>query len=168
MRRRGNLGIWVNTDTLLYIKQIITKDLPYRIVNSIQYYVLTYKGKDWKRMGVCVCVDIYICIYTHTYIYITELLCCTLELTQHRKSTMHGCLLSHSVVPTLRDPMDYSPPGFSVHGILQATTLDWVAMPSSQGSSQPRDRNSISCGCCIGSWILFTPESPWKPYFNTK
>ena len=40
---------------------------------------------------------------------------------------------------TLCDPMDCSPPGSSVHGILQARTLEWVAMPSSRGSSQPRD-----------------------------
>ena len=46
---------------------------------------------------------------------------------------------------TLCDPMDYSPPGSSVHGILQARTLEWVAMPSSRGSSQPRDQNQISC-----------------------
>ena len=37
------------------------------------------------------------------------------------------------------DPTDCSPPGSSVHGILQAGTLEWVAMPSSRGSSQPRD-----------------------------
>ena len=37
--------------------------------------------------------------------------------------------------PTLRDPMDCSPPGASVHGILQARILEWVAMPSSRGSS---------------------------------
>ena len=43
---------------------------------------------------------------------------------------------------TLCDPVDYSPPGFSVHGILQAGILQWVAMPSSKGSSQPRDRNT--------------------------
>ena len=30
--------------------------------------------------------------------------------------------------PTLRDPMDYSPPGSSVHGILQARILEWVAI----------------------------------------
>ena len=36
-------------------------------------------------------------------------------------------------------PMDCSPPGSSVHGILQARTLEWVAMPSSEGSFQPRD-----------------------------
>ena len=35
------------------------------------------------------------------------------------------------------DPMDYRPPGSSVHGILQARILEWVAMPSSRGSSQP-------------------------------
>ena len=39
---------------------------------------------------------------------------------------------------TLCDPMDYSPPGFSVREILQARILEWVAMPSSRGSSQPR------------------------------
>ena len=41
--------------------------------------------------------------------------------------------------PVLCDPTDYSPPGSSVHGILQARTLEWVAMPSPRGSSQPRD-----------------------------
>ena len=40
---------------------------------------------------------------------------------------------------TLSDPMDYSLPGSSVHGILQAKILEWVAMPSSRGSSQPKD-----------------------------
>ena len=41
--------------------------------------------------------------------------------------------------PTVCDPMDCSPPGSSVHGILQAGILESVAMPSSGGSSQPRD-----------------------------
>ena len=41
--------------------------------------------------------------------------------------------------PTLCDPMDCSLPGSSVHGILQARILEWVAMPFSRGSSQPRD-----------------------------
>ncbi|CAI9171186.1 unnamed protein product [Rangifer tarandus platyrhynchus] len=38
--------------------------------------------------------------------------------------------------PTLCDPIDYSPPDSSVHGILQARILEWVAMPSSRGSSR--------------------------------
>ena len=39
----------------------------------------------------------------------------------------------------LCDPMDCSPPGSSVHGILHARTLEWVAIPFSRGSSQPRE-----------------------------
>ena len=47
--------------------------------------------------------------------------------------------------PTLCDLMDCSLSGSSVHGILQARILEWVAMPSSRGSSQPRDWPSLLC-----------------------
>ena len=40
--------------------------------------------------------------------------------------------------------MDYSLPGSCVHGILQARILEWVARPSSKGSSQPRDQTQVS------------------------
>ena len=40
---------------------------------------------------------------------------------------------------------NYSPPGSSVHGILQARILEWVAMPFSRGASQPRDQIWVSC-----------------------
>ena len=46
---------------------------------------------------------------------------------------------------TLWDPMDYSPPGSSVHGIFQARILEWVAVSFSRGSSPPRDQIHISC-----------------------
>ena len=45
---------------------------------------------------------------------------------------------------TLCNPMDCILPGPSVHGILQARILDWVAIPFSRGSSQPRDRTQVS------------------------
>ena len=45
---------------------------------------------------------------------------------------------------TLCDPMDCSLPASSVHGILQARTLEWVAMPSFRGPSQPRDWTQAS------------------------
>ena len=45
---------------------------------------------------------------------------------------------------TLCDPMDCSPPGSSVHGILQITVLEWVAIPFSRWSSQPRDQTQVS------------------------
>ena len=41
--------------------------------------------------------------------------------------------------------MDCSPPGSSVHGILQARILEWVAISFSRGSSQPRDQTWVSC-----------------------
>ena len=63
--------------------------------------------------------------------------------------------------PTLYDPRDCSPPGSSVHAILQARTLAWVAMPSSRGSSPPRDRTHVSSVSCTGSG--FFPTSPtWE------
>ena len=47
--------------------------------------------------------------------------------------------------PTLCDPMYYSPPGFSVHGILQARMLEWVAISFSRGSSGPKNQTQVSC-----------------------
>ena len=61
--------------------------------------------------------------------------------------------------PTLRDLMDYSLPGSSVHGISQARIPEWVAIPSSRGSSPPRDQTRISC--IVGRF--FTAEPPGKP-----
>ena len=51
---------------------------------------------------------------------------------------MYKMLVTQSC-PTLCDPMDCSPPGSSVHGILQARILEWVATSFSRGSSRPRD-----------------------------
>ena len=53
----------------------------------------------------------------------------------------YSCLVAQSCL-TLCDPVDYSPPGSSVHGILQARTLEWVAIFSSRGFSRPRDQPS--------------------------
>ena len=57
--------------------------------------------------------------------------------------------------PALCNPMDCSPPGCSVDGIFQARILEWVAISSSRGSSQPRDRIRVSCISCIGRQILY-------------
>ena len=57
---------------------------------------------------------------------------------------VHACLVTQMCL-TFCDPMDCSLPGSSVHGILQARILEWVAMPSSWGSSQPTDRTQVSC-----------------------
>ena len=61
--------------------------------------------------------------------------------------------------PTLGDAMDWDPPGSSVHGILQARTLEWAAISFSRGSSRPRDRAWV---CCTAG-RLFTVWPPGKP-----
>ena len=48
------------------------------------------------------------------------------------------------------------PPGSSVHGILQARILEWIALPSSRGSSQPRDQTQISCSA--GRFFTWGPS----------
>ena len=77
----------------------------------------------------------------------------------------------------LFDPMDRSPPVSSVHGILQARILKWVAIPSSRASSRHSNRIHVSCKSCIaGSYHGATREAllscfscvrlfvtPWNP-----
>ena len=70
-------------------------------------------------VSVCVCVCVCVCVRART-------------------KSLQLCL-------ALCDPMDCSLPGSSIHRILQARTLEWVAMPSSRGSSLPRDWTRISC-----------------------
>ena len=64
--------------------------------------------------------------------------------------------------------MDCSPPGFSVHGILQARILEWLAISFSRGSSQPRDRTQASCiaGTCFNLWATREALSLFKPQGN--
>ena len=71
--------------------------------------------------------------------------------------------------PTLCDPMDYT-----VHGILQARVLEWVAFPFSRGSSQPRDRIQFSCiaGRFLPAELPGKPKntgvgSPWCTVFHS-
>ena len=61
------------------------------------------------------------------------------------------CFIAKSYL-TLYSSTDCNIPGSSVHGILQARILEWVAMPSSRGSSQSRDGTRVSC---IDRQIIF-------------
>ena len=56
---------------------------------------------------------------------------------------------------TLCDPMNCNPPGSSVRGFLRIRILEWIAVPSSRGSSPPRDQTLFSYLSCIGRWILY-------------
>ena len=66
----------------------------------------------------------------------------TLRLSAH---PVYVCVLVDQSCPTLWDPMDCGSPCSSVHGILQARILEWVAIPFSGGSSPLRDRTQVSC-----------------------
>ena len=74
------------------------------------------------------------------------------DLTSACAKLLQSCLIRC-------DPLDCSLPGSSVHRILQARILEWVAMPSSRGSSQPRDWIRVSC---IAD-RFFTTEPLGKP-----
>ena len=62
--------------------------------------------------------------YTHTH-------------THTHTHTLEYCAQSLQVCPAVCDPMDYSPPGSSVHEILKARIVEWVAMPSSRDLPDP-------------------------------
>ena len=64
----------------------------------------------------------------------------------------------------LCDPMDYNPPDSSVHGILQARLLEWVAIPFSRVSSQPRDWTQVSrfAGRFFTHWATRETPKRWR------
>ena len=95
----------------------------------------------------CVCV---LSCLSHVWLFATlQTVACQVSLSMgfSRKEYCSGLACPH--------PGDCSPPGSSVHGILQARILQWVAMPSSRGSSKPRDWTCISYISCIGREIYY-------------
>ena len=82
-----------------------------------------------------------------------------IPVTVSRHCHLMDCLLNVRSVtqlcPALCDLMDCGLPGFSVHGILQARTLEWVVIFSSRGSSRPRDQACVSGISCIGRQVLY-------------
>ena len=91
-----------------------------------------------------------------TYIMSSYAKDCVILFSQGWSEVTQSC-------PTLCDPMDCSPPGSSIHGILQARVLEWVAISFSRRSSRPRDWTRVSCivGRCFTVWatIEFYRES---------
>ena len=95
------------------------------------------------------------------YLYSTHLVISSFPMTftlySHLFEKKRQCTKS---CPTLGDPMDCSPPGSSVHGILQARILEWVAISFSRGSSRPRNQTQVSsiAGRFFTNWA--TQEAP--------
>ena len=63
---------------------------------------------------------------------------------------------------TLHDPIDCSPPGSSVHGIIQRRILEWTAISFSRGSCPPRDRTQVSliADRCFPAWATREAQIP--------
>ena len=116
-------------------------------------------SKEWKTAAVCcgyhgtagLLFNFLVFISSHNSFYI----CCW------------WCLVTKLCL-TLCDSMDCNLPGSSVHGILRARILEWVAISFSRGSSPSRDRTHVSC---IGRQFLYhwtTREAPRYPRLLTE
>ena len=75
-------------------------------------------------------------------------------------SVMCMCANSLQMCPTL------CLPGSSLHRILQARVLEWVAMPSSRGSSRPRDQTRVSYVSCISRQVLYHRHNLGSPHLG--
>ena len=84
------------------------------------------------------------------------------QIPQTRDTSLLPCRCACSIqsCPILFDSMGCSPPSSSVHGILQARIPEWVAMPSSKGSSQSRDQTQLSC--IAGRFFTTEHPLPWE------
>ena len=88
----------------------------------------------------------------------------TLPLTAMKESEVAQLCL------TLCDPIDYSLPGSSAHGIFQARILEWVAISFSRGSSPPGDRTQVSsiAGRRFTIWATREVLTSWLPWPHYK
>ena len=101
----------------------------------------------WRQRNRASCFSAMPCLSLH----------CILKSCLSPPPKQSACVSAKSIqwCPTLCNRMDCSPPGSSVHEILQARLLEWVAMPSSREYSWLKDRTSISFDSCIDRWILY-------------
>ena len=99
-------------------------------------------------------IPFYRCIIYHIFIF---------YLSVHGHLVVCMCAKSLQSCPALCHPIDRSPAGSSVHGILLARMLEWVAMPSSRGSSWPGDWTHISYVCSLVGGF-FSANATWEGF----
>ena len=99
-------------------------------------------GKGWRRDGG---VEWELGVSRCKMLYVEYMKSQVLRYSTGNYIQCPVCVLVAQSCPTLCDPVDCSPPGSSVHEILQARILEWVAIPFYQGPSRPRDRTWVSC-----------------------
>ena len=127
--------MWIN---YLHMKELEI----YKCISSppILYLLLNVlSDHTWNSLKTCNIISfiifhkykMYICMYIHIRVLLD--FTCT-----------QACLLA-KLCPSRCNPMDYSPPVSSVHGISQARILEWVAISFTRGSFTPRDWTHVSC-----------------------
>ena len=103
----------------------------------IKYLKVIYQKQQWKPEGKWIVCSLY----------------------WEKNARVHAKSLQ--LCPAVCDPVARGPPGSSVHGILQAGVLEWVAVCSCRGSSRPRDGTQVSYVSCIAGGF-FTTSAIWE------
>ena len=126
--------------------------IPYNIYNwkIFSHILWAVYGVLWSTKLIYIYIYIYVYIYIYTLffwrlnsIYLSFVASSFGVIDRVWKVTVK--VLVPQSCSSLCNCMDYSPPGPSVHGILQARILEWVAIPFTRGSSPPRDWTWVSC-----------------------
>ena len=128
-------------------------------LRAVTIYILSFTGDTGSLLNPAVTYVVFFLLHMPSAILTCAVSPSPLLLsnTQTRSAEQYHvhcccCCLVANFYPTLWDSMGSSLPGSSVHGILQARILQWVASSFSRGSPQPRDQ---TCGSGIGRQILY-------------
>ena len=114
----------------------------------------------WKGINVCCRKPLsFWWFVTAAWDTLRHIFCQSMEHLKCESEVTQSC-------PTLGDPMSCSLPGSSVHGIFQATGLEWVAVSFSRGSCQPRDRTRVSRTAGRHFTVWATREAPMEHLGN--
>ena len=166
-----SLGEWVNTNDLvlkpwckILLHFLITHCLPstlrgVRVLPAQSQPFLWIPSPSPLPLHLGTCYLLFLCFLM--YFYFSCYWCLPFILLCMHAKSLQSC-------PALCDTMYHSPPGYSVHRILQARILEWVAMPFSRGSPWPRDQirvsmSPMSTAFAGGSSPLEPPGEPLHP-----
>ena len=151
-------GVWSAILKITYPESISATQPHWAIISGNAY--------SWKHLAVCGHSRTgFHCWRTALETHMLHVDLCH-EYSDSRSMRVVVVVLVAQSCPALCDPMQ-SPPGSSVHGILQARILKWVAIPFSRASSQPKDTTQVSHTArrfFLFCFVLFLPsEPPGKP-----
>ena len=136
-------GFSTTGKTIALTRQTFVGKITSLLFNMLSRLVIAFLS---RKICIYIPTHVYWHIYSYMYSVYTYIYIC-----------IFWCYLVIKSCPTLCDPMDCSPPGSSVCGILQASILEWAAIPFSRGSSWPRDQTTRK---------FFTTEPPAKPLYK--